>query len=170
MTGFIVVFDFSPTATLPSAPPMKPPRSGGIPAHVSATRALASGQQFRGALPLSQLPRLAAQVADRDGSLDVELRAEKAAGGAWLRGAIRGELTLTCQRGLHPFGWRCNLRPALRLVTSEAEEQRLLKDAEPYLVQDDRLPLRELVEDEVLLALPMMPRCDDPDCVERLTK
>ena len=147
---------------------MKPTASGGLPLHASATRALATGQHFRGAVPLKQLPRLAVQTADGTGSLDVDLHAVKDGGASWLRGSIRGVLSLTCQRGLHPFSWTCEVDMALRLVATEAEEERVLKDSEPYLVQDDRLPLRELVEDEVLLALPMMPRCDDPECLKRL--
>ena len=99
--------------------------------------------------------------------MDLEAAKDRS-GAVWLSGAIRGELSLTCQRGLHPFAWTCDLKPQLRLVASEAEEERVLKDCEPYLVQDDVLPLRELVEDEVLLALPMMPRCDDADCLKRL--
>lgn len=146
-------------------------RAGGsdIPLHASAAKAIATRQRFAGRLPLAQLPRLAAQLADTAGALEVDLEASKdAAGAAWLKGEIRGALTLTCQRGLHPYTWPLQLTSALRLVSSEAEEARVLKDSEPYLVQDDRLPLRELVEDEVLLGLPMMPRCDDPDCIGRL--
>jgi uncharacterized protein len=45
-------------------------------------------------------------------------------------------------------------------VFSEAEERSALADAEPLLVEDDRLPLRQIVEEEVLLALPMLPRCE----------
>ena len=147
---------------------MKRSNSAGIPKQVSAAKAIAAHQRFSGALPISQMPRLAEQLADREGGLAVDLEAARDASGSWLTGEIRGELNLTCQRGLHPFGWSCALTPRLRLVASEAEEQRVLKDCDPYLVQDDQLPLRELVEDEVLLALPLVPRCDDPDCVKRL--
>lgn len=144
------------------------PAAGSIPQHVSAARAIAGRQRFAGQLVVKQLPRLAIEVADTGGRLEIELEAGKEGGESWLRGAIRGDLMLTCQRGLHPFGWTCDVKLVLRLVTTEAEEERLLKDFEPYLIRDDRLPLRELVEDEVLLALPMMPRCDDPDCAKRL--
>ena len=148
---------------------MKRPNAGGIPRQVSATKAIAARQRFTGTLQLSHLPRLVAQLADPAGGLEVDLEAARdRLGAVWLSGEISGELSLTCQRGLHPFNWRCALKPQLRLVASEAEEERVLKDCEPYLVQDDVLPLRELVEDEVLLALPMMPRCDDPDCLKRL--
>lgn len=145
---------------------MKP---AAIPQHASASKAIAAGQHFRGAIQLSQMPRLADQLAERSGSLTVDLLAAKDKGGApWLKGTIRGVLQLTCQRGLHPFAWNCDLAPALRLVTTDAEEKRLLADCEPYRVEEDRLPLRELVEDEVLLALPMLPRCENPDCAEHL--
>jgi len=148
---------------------MKRPSTAGIPKHVGATRAIATRQRFVGSVPLAQLTRVAAQLADTTGSLDVDLEAGKdAAGLAWLRGGIKGALSLTCQRGLHPFPWTCEVATQLRLVASESEEERAMKEAEAYLVEDDQLPLREIVEDEVLLALPMMPRCDDPDCLKRL--
>lgn len=148
---------------------MKRPNAAGIPKQVSASKALAARQRFAGSLPFAQLPRLAAQLAGKEGALEVDLATAKdKAGAAWLDGEIRGELSLTCQRGLHPFGWNCSLKPHLRLVASEAEEERVLKDCEPYLIQDDQLPLRDLVEDEVLLALPIVPRCGDPECVKRL--
>jgi uncharacterized protein len=44
-------------------------------------------------------------------------------------------------------------------VHSEAEERRLLHDCEPLLVEDDTVPLHEVVEEEVLLAIPIAPRC-----------
>ena len=147
---------------------MKRP-AGSIPQYATASRAVAGRQRFQGSVPLVQLTRLSPQLADRSGALDVDLEAGKdETGHPSLRGTIRGELTLMCQRGLHPFAWRCDLAPVLALVESETEEKKVLASGEPYLVENDRLPLRDLVEDEVLLALPMMPRCDDPDCLGRL--
>lgn len=148
---------------------MKRAVPGNIPKHVAAAKAIASRQRFAGPVPVAQLPRLVVQLADKDGALDVALEAGKdAAGLAWLRGQIRGELTLTCQRGLHPFAWPCSVQTRLRLVNSEAEEEKAMAEAEAHLVEEDRLPLRDIVEDEVLLALPMQPRCDDPECLKRL--
>lgn len=146
-------------------------RADGIPLRVKASQAVARREAYTGAVPLARLPRLAAAVAEPSGELHVELQATRDDEGQdWLHGEIRGRLPLTCQRGLHAFDWDCDVALSLALVGSEAEEQKLLKDTESYLVQDDELPLRDLVEDEVLLALPMTPRCDDPDCVKRLIR
>ena len=150
---------------------MKRPAAGGIPLRVKASQAVSRREAFTGSVPLARLPRLAATLAETAGELHVELQATRDDEGQdWLHGEIRGRLPLTCQRGLHAFPWDCDVALSLALVGSESEEQKLLKDAESYLVRDDELPLRDLVEDEVLLALPMMPRCDDPDCVKRLVK
>jgi uncharacterized protein len=148
---------------------MKRSAAGGIPLRVKASQAVSRHAAFAGSLPLAKLPRLAATLADPAGELHVELQATRDGEGQdWLHGEIRGQLPLTCQRGLHAFDWNCDVALSLALVESEAEEQKLLKDTEPYLVEDDELPLRDLIEDEVLLALPMTPRCEDPDCVKRL--
>jgi len=146
-------------------------RADGIPLRVKASQAVSRREAFAGSVPLAKLPRLAASLAQSAGTLQVELQATRdEEGQEWLHGEIRGRLPLTCQRGLHDFDWNCDVALSLALVESEAEEEKLLKDAEPYRVEDDELPLRDLVEDEVLLALPMMPRCEDPDCVKRLIK
>lgn len=146
-------------------------RAEGIPLRVKASQAAARHEAFAGSVPLAKLPRLAASLAQDAGTLQVELQATRDEEGQdWLHGEIRGRLPLTCQRGLHAFDWNCDVALSLALVESEAEEQKLLKDTESYRVEDDELPLRDLVEDEVLLALPMMPRCEDPDCVKRLIK
>jgi uncharacterized protein len=148
---------------------MKRSAAGGIPQRVKASQAVARHEAFAGSLPLAKLPRLAATLADPAGELQVELQATRDGEGQdWLHGEIRGHLPLTCQRGLHAFDWNCDVALSLALVGSESEEQKLLKDSESYLVEDDELPLRDLIEDEVLLALPMTPRCEDPDCVKRL--
>jgi uncharacterized protein len=146
-------------------------RADGIPLRVKASQATLRHQAFAGSVPLAKLPRLAATLADPAGELQVELQATRDEEGQnWLHGEIRGRLPLTCQRGLHPFEWNCDVALSLALVESEAAEEKLLKDTESYRVEDDELPLRDLVEEEVLLALPMMPRCEDPDCVKRLMK
>jgi len=146
-------------------------RADGIPLRVKASQAALRHAAFTGSVPLAKLPRLSASLAETSGTLQVELQATRDGEGQdWLHGEIRGRLPLTCQRGLHAFDWDCDVALSLALVESESEEAKLLKETESYLVEDDELPLRDLVEEEVLLALPIVPRCDDLDCVKRLTK
>jgi uncharacterized protein len=73
---------------------------------------------------------------------------------------IEGFVFLTCQSTLETFRYEISVDDRLVLVENESElppvEQE--SDAEDYLVADEPLDIRDLVEDAVLLALPMVPR------------
>ncbi|SEP79148.1 uncharacterized protein SAMN04488038_101502 [Solimonas aquatica] len=99
-------------------------------------------------------------LADASGALQVELQAGVRQGREHLQGELQGGLKFCCQRCERSFEWPLRIEMDLLLVHSEEEEAAALQDAEPYWVQDDELPLQELIEDEVLLALPMLPRCE----------
>lgn len=131
-----------------------------IPSRIKASVAIAAAERYTGSLAITGLERLAGELSQRDGELLVELRAAHNYSGDWLLGTVRGALVLNCRRCLKPFPHELTIRLELRLVGSEEEEARYLQDSEPYRVEDDQLPLWDLVEDEVLLALPMMPRCE----------
>lgn len=138
--------------------------AAGIPLHVRASDAAAAGQSYAGQLRPKDLPRLRSALAGDDGALEVSLTVSRAAGQDHVRGRIAGALELQCLRCLGPTRWRFELAIDWRLVYSEAEEQRLLSECEPVLVEDDQLRLREWVEDEVLLALPLAPHCETTQC------
>lgn len=135
----------------------------GIPQRVKASASVTRGSTWQGSIAVAKLPRLAAILIDGEGALQVRLEAGRDnTGASRLRGHIEGGLGLECQRCLQPFRWPLSLDLDLRLVSSEAEEKRLLHEAEPLLVEDDTLELHTIVEEEALLALPIAPRC--PAC------
>ena len=135
----------------------------GIPQRVKASASVTRGSAWNGAIPIARLPRLAAALSSTEGELQVELQAGRdTAGASTLKGQISGELGLVCQSCMKAFAWPLHAGIELRLVSSEAEEKRLLHDCEPLLVEDDTLHLQTIVEEEVLLVLPIAPRC--PEC------
>ena len=73
---------------------------------------------------------------------------------------IEGFVFLTCQTSLEPFRHDVAIDDRLVLVDSESELPSIEEedDTEDYLVADEPLDIRDLVEDAVLLALPMVPR------------
>lgn len=74
-------------------------------------------------------------------------------------------VTVRCQRCLEPF--ELTLQASLRLgvVRDEAAGQRLPDDMEPLLcAQGQEVAVAELIEDELLLALPDYPRHADGQC------
>src|SRR5205085_9007806 len=80
-----------------------------------------------------------------------------------LRLSVEGTLPLRCQRCLGTLAYEVQAEQLLVLATSQEEI-----DAEPATVdQPDRviaakeMPVRDLVEDELILALPYAPRHED---------
>lgn len=129
----------------------------------SAARAITRGESFEGELDPRQLDRLREFVADPAPPMRVALGVRSDAGGqAWLEGQVAGQVSLECRSCQSRFDWDFDFAVQLALVHREEDEERLLERAEPYLVREDRLMLHEIVEDEVLLGLPMLPQC--PAC------
>lgn len=84
----------------------------------------------------------------------------------WLHLAAQTSVWLTCQRCLQPFESPCTIDRRIRFVRSEAQAEALdAESEEDVLALTRRLDLQTLVEDELLLALPLVPRherCPQP--------
>lgn len=84
----------------------------------------------------------------------------------WLALSADTRVWLTCQRCLQPFEVPLGLARRIRFVRGEAQAEALDADSEEDVLALSRtLDLRELVEDELLLALPLVPRhgtCPQP--------
>lgn len=92
-----------------------------------------------------------------------------AAGGpaeVWLHVRARTEAGLQCQRCLMPLHKELEVERSFRFVPDESEAERLDEDSDDdVLVLTHSLNLTELVEDELILALPIVPRhevCPQP--------
>lgn len=137
-------------------------RADKLPARFKAAEAVARRQQLAGVLPVDMLPRLAEALSGPAGLLTVSAEFQthpRSVGRA--RGQITGLLPLTCQRSLQVFDWPLDIHFDWIMVRDEAEEERLLADADPVMLEDEQLKLHEAIEDEVLLALPLIPLAPD---------
>jgi uncharacterized protein len=118
-------------------------------------------QVWEGTFRPADLDRLEESVAGPDGELryrigaSLDPRRRKV-----VSCIIEGFVFLTCQTTLATFRHEIAIADRLVLVDNEeglppiGEES----EAEDYLVADEPLDIRDLVEDAVLLALPMVPR------------
>ena len=78
----------------------------------------------------------------------------------------RTALQMTCQRCLQPMTVALDVHPRLRFVRGEQQAEALDEDSEEdVLALAPALDLQQLVEDELILALPLVPRherCPQP--------
>lgn len=124
----------------------------------------AQGASLVTTLRAGQLPRLCEAVARGPQVQDRPLDAEIAFGkGVEARPVVQirvhGVLQLVCQRCLAPVGWPVDVDVALTAVASEAQAAELADPFDSILLDEEGgLLLRTAVEDEILAALPLVPR------------
>lgn len=116
------------------------------------------GRQFKGSLPLSKMTRLQDVLLDGQGEVGFVLRFGKDGKVATVTGVVEAELKLQCQCCLGAILWPVDCKVSLGLVKSIAEADLLPESYEPLLLEGDTLPLADIVQEELLLALPAVPR------------
>lgn len=94
---------------------------------------------------------------------DGEVRTTHGIGGQiWLRLTVRATFPMTCQRCLMPVDVPLEVEREFRFVADEATAEALDDESEEDLLALSReFHLRELIEDELLMALPVVPRHDE---------
>ena len=118
------------------------------------------GAVLDGELRVAELTRLKASLhADCDATVTVALKFACAADGrARMQLAFAATLSLTCQRCLEPVEQVVDETVEWIVVGSEAEAARVADELEPLVLAEDRFQPATLVEDELIVSLPMAPR------------
>jgi len=136
-----------------------------LPEHIEPLRLARSHRLLSGRLPLSRMRRLAESIEDEAGNIDIDLKFDVDMNGvAILEGQVSCSLQLRCQRCMQPMTWPVDVAFKLALVESEAELDALGEQYEPLLLEDDLVSIADIVEDELLLALPIVPRHAEDEC------
>lgn len=143
--------------------------SGGLPATIDPIQLAERAARLSGTLALAGMPRLAESCADRQGSIDIELHFERS-GDAKVyaaHGSVRAAVKVTCQRCLEPMTLSLVVRPQWLFVRA-GDGRETPPDEEAEVIEVDRpVVLSELVEDELLLAMPMIPMHRLEECPAR---
>jgi uncharacterized protein len=146
--------------------------STNLPETVDAVRMLSGRRCFEGSLPISAFARFADALERSEGNVSYALEfGRDALGVDFLDIRANCEPWLTCQRTLEPYQHALAVVQRLGLIKREIDEAGLPEGYEPMLLPDDRqLQLRELIEDELILALPLVPAKPDAELPEQFVQ
>jgi uncharacterized protein len=135
------------------------------------------GRTFEGSVDLSSLPRLVPMLADEKGEARFWLRFMREGRLPVVQGTVGAELLVQCQCCLKPMALAVDQSFLLGVVESLDAVDTLPDGMEPVLIDgaDPGVTVLELVEDELLLALPHVTQhlaCESvrPDEQVRLTQ
>jgi len=132
--------------------------SAALPDRVDVARQVQAQRAFEGSLPLASMQRLRGSLANTEGEARYALEfGRDTLGIAYLALRVEAALPLVCQRTLETFAYRVALDQRLGLIASESEEAALPEGYEPLLIPDGQLDLADVIEDELILALPVVP-------------
>lgn len=123
-----------------------------------------AGGRLAGSVAVADLGRLADALADGSGELDCSLDGGRDEDGKpYLHLQVNGVLRLACQRCLSalPFDVHVDSRLLPMAPGQEWPDEELSDDASDMIEADAALSVMSLIEDEVLLALPIAPRHED---------
>lgn len=116
------------------------------------------GSRISGTVPVARLERLVSLLADDKGEVSAELTFGRDAGGQrFVAGHAQATVWLECQRCLEIFAFDVDVEFSLALVGSDSEAERLSEAYEPKLVGDDLIRAADIIEDELILGLPIVP-------------
>lgn len=134
-----------------------------LPAHIDAFAFAADAGSVAAALPWSLFPRLQEYASAGEPKLKLVLAGERSSDGlSWLSLAVSGSVSLVCQRCLlsMPVPFAASTRFRLVAQGEAWPDEGLEDDGFDALGVEGALDLIALVEDEVLLSLPLAPRHD----------
>ena len=136
-----------------------------LPLEVDPIRLAARGEQLQGTIPLKQMKRLINALSSNKGDVIVDVAFSVDINHVViLAGEITIDAKLICQRCMGEMELPMVINFQLAFVRSEAEMERLPEGYEATLTDNSPMMLSDIIEDEILLALPPIPKHQDEQC------
>jgi uncharacterized protein len=145
-----------------------------LPQFIDPFRLAEVGRLYNGGLSLRQMKRLLSLLSEnltsQNDELMLELTFDKDSNGIhFLSGTIKGTLKLLCQRCLNQMDFTINVDLLIAFIASEFDEEKIGGEYDPYIVTETPIMLSDIIEDELLLAIPAIPKHENTQCSEQLT-
>lgn len=122
---------------------------------------------FTGEIPIAAFPRLGSLVlGGGDVAISLVFRHDDE-GRCRVQGDSKVTLDLQCQRCLAPVQHSLNVQIDLCVVASDAQADALADELEPFVLEEEEVAIVDLVEDDLLLALPIQVCPAYADCPNR---
>ena len=131
--------------------------SSQLPSFLEPRKLADQEAEIKGQTTVARLPRLAEFRDSQDEIVEVALRfGRDEERRQQVKGTVKTHLQLTCQRCLEPVQTAIVANVSLVMVYDEEQIKALPDHLDPWLVTDEKIILSELLEEELLLALPLV--------------
>jgi len=139
------------------------------PDFIDPWKAAEGRRSFQGTMPLKRLKRLEPMLAPEETGKADDLLARNDAnfsvrfaydeqGLVTIGIKVSGNLPLICQRSLLPYQEKIDRSSLLVVIEQVSDQDHVPESYDPILVENRRLAIQDIVEEELLLAIPQVPR------------
>jgi uncharacterized protein len=136
-----------------------------IPQKVDPFRFADQAIRLHGVLPIKEMQRVCESLYEDTGKIKVDIEFGKNEQGiCFLTGQLAGTLQLQCQRCMEPLAFEITNKIALAIVHTEEEADELPEGYDSIVANDGILLIQDVVEDELIVSLPVVPMHDLKDC------
>ncbi len=140
-----------------------------LPQHINMLRLSEHAANFHGSLLIKDMQRLAPSLYSDEGAVIVDLSlGTDEEGTRFCRVQLKTDVILQCQRCMEPFTYGIMSDFLHGMVSSEREAEALATHYEPVIVQDGMLIVQDMIEDELILKMPIVPMHPDLECKVKL--
>jgi uncharacterized protein len=135
-----------------------------LPREIDPFRLAQNGLVIEGQIQLSELPRFTQFLLSDEGIVDVKLAFEiDEIGTPYMKGEFKTSVSILCQRCMSEMTLDMHVHSLLGLVKSELKIEGLAEQYEPWVLETaDPVLTSSLIEDELILALPIVPKHEQP--------
>jgi uncharacterized protein len=148
----------------------RPPHSdshvaGRVDDTVDAMLLATRGSEIEQTFAMSDLPRVSDYATDANAHATLVARFRNMDGKVWIDGEVTAALRMSCQRCMQPVDVPVDDEFSVMLIGSENELDALAPEQDAIVAEAERLDLRWLTEEQLLLASPLVPlHADEAEC------
>lgn len=136
-----------------------------LPLKVDPFRLAEHGASLHGVLPLKNMSRLCENISEQEGNVTVDMTfGVDEQGTRFIKGNLATHITLQCQRCMEFFPYEITSNFILGVVQSEEQADQLPTLYDAVLVKDGELFPSEMIEDELIVNMPIVPMHERSVC------
>lgn len=134
-----------------------------LPKEIDPLRLAQNGLKLTGQLAVTEMPRLLQSLVSDEGRVDVDIAFDvDEINTPFMQGEFTTTVLMTCERCMEAMKVDLKVNSLLAMVTNERKIAGLAEQYDPWLLESsDDVLLSSVVEDELILALPLVPRHDE---------
>jgi uncharacterized protein len=139
-----------------------------LPTAVDAYRFAENGVHLHGTMSVQAMSRLVPTMISPDGDVEVDVQFGIDEKIRFIKGWVKAHLNVQCQRCLELFAFEIISDFVFVIVRTDADAKKLPQRFDPVMIKNDSLNISDMVEEELIINLPLVPMHAEADCKVKL--